>query len=452
MLKFVENLLDKYSLLNKDKTILVGLSGGADSVCLSDIAYKLSLEFGFKLVFCHLNHNWRGEHSKSDMEFCINFAKERNVEILTDILSKDEKQTETNARELRYKFFENCKNKTKAEVLLLAHNKNDRVETLVYRMIKGTGIRGLVSIKEKRDYILRPLINISRKEIEEYCTTNGLKYVTDNTNFDNDFNRNYIRNEILPKFEKINPKFIDAINNLSIIAEENERIIEEVLNKTKQNILEDNKISTEYFLGLSNEIKKRIILDIFLENDIDYCSKKINEILEFINENSDKASGIKYSLTNDLWLLVSKKYIETISKTEKSDLVVNITKEGTYRYSDYVFKIEKYNGEKPKTFPKDEKGIAYVEIKEPINFTLRSRQEGDFIQPLGLKGTQKLKKYLNTKKIKEHERNGLLFLCKGSEILWAPKYGLNEKFKVVSKPNYVISLEKSEEHDVGFTS
>ena len=225
MLETVEKILDKYDLLSKEKTLLVGFSGGADSVCLSDITYKLSQKYGFKLVLCHLNHNWRGEHSLADMEFCKKFSRERNLEILTETLSAEEKQTETNARELRYEFFEDCKDKSNANALLLAHNKNDRVETLIYRIIKGTGVKGLVSIKEKRDYILRPLINISRAEIEKYCQSNNLNFVTDSTNFENDYNRNYIRNEILPKFEKINPKYIDAINNLSILAEENETLI-----------------------------------------------------------------------------------------------------------------------------------------------------------------------------------------------------------------------------------
>ena len=95
MLEIVEKILDKYDLLSKEKTLLVGFSGGADSVCLSDITYKLSQKYGFKLVLCHLNHNWRGEHSLADMEFCKKFSRERNLEILTETLSAEEKQTET---------------------------------------------------------------------------------------------------------------------------------------------------------------------------------------------------------------------------------------------------------------------------------------------------------------------------------------------------------------------
>ena len=445
MLETVLEILKKYNLAERNKILLVGLSGGADSVCLSDILYKLSLNIGFKIIFCHLNHNWRGEHSLSDMQFCMKFAKERNIEILTEILSKDEKQTETNARELRYKFFKECQKKTRADAILLAHNKNDKVETLIYRIIKGTGIKGLSSIKEKRDDFIRPLINTSRYEIEEYCKSNNLEYVSDYTNFDNNYNRNYIRNEILPKFEKINSKYLDNINNLAKIAEADDELIEELIKNTEKSIKSDEKILTDKYNVLSENIKKRIILNIYLKYNIDYDLKRINDIYNFIEKNKSIVCGSKISLTKDLWLFVSKDTIEIITKSQKPTLKISICKEGKYQYLDYIFEIKKYDGDIPEKYPDDKEFKAYVEINEPINFELRSRKEGDYIQPLGLKGTQKLKKYLNSKKIKNHEKDYLIFLCKDNEVYWAPPYGLNDKIKVVSKPNYVISLNKRKE-------
>ena len=440
MLETVLEFLNKYNIADNNKILLAGLSGGADSVCLCDILYKLSLKYGFKVVLCHLNHNWRGEHSNSDMEFCKNFAKERNLEILTKTLSKDEKQTETNARKLRYQFFKDCQEETKADAILLAHNKNDNVETLIYRIIKGTGVKGLAAIKEKRDDFVRPLISVSRNEIEEYCKNNKLKYVIDSTNFDNDYNRNYIRNEILPKFEKINPKYIDNISNLSRIAAAEEELIEDLISNIEKNIKNGEAILTDKYSELSDNIKKRIILNIYLKYNIDYDSKRINDIFNFIERNISLSCGSKISLTNDLWLFVSKAAIAVISKIDKSNLRINITEEGEYEYLDYIFKIEKYNGDAPTKYPDDSEYKAYVELNEPLNFVLRTRLEGDYIQPLGLNGTQKLKKYLNAKKIKSHERDSLVFLCKENEVYWAPPYGLNDKIKVVSTPNYMLSL------------
>ncbi len=440
MLETVLEILKKYNLAEQNKILLVGLSGGADSVCLSDILCKLSLEVGFKIILCHLNHNWRGEQSLSDMQFCINFANERHLEILTETLSENEKHTETNARELRYEFFKECIEKTNADAIILAHNKNDNAETLIYRIIKGTGIKGLCSIKEKRDDFIRPLINTSRADIEEYCKKNNLKYVIDSTNFDNDYNRNYIRNEILPKFEKINSKYLDSISNLTKIAEADEELIEDLIKNTEKSIKCGEKILTDKYNELSEHIKKRIILNIYIKHNIDYDSKRINDIFNFIEKNKNLNCGSKISLTNDLWLFVSKDTIEVITKSQKPTLKVSIDGEGKYQYLDYIFEIKKYDGNIPEKFPDDKEFKAFVEIKEPINFELRSREEGDYIQPLGINGTQKLKKYLNAKKIKNHEKDSLIFLCKGNEVYWAPPYGLNDKIKVVSKPNYVISL------------
>lgn len=440
VLKEVLKILKKYKLTDKNKKLLIGISGGADSVCLSEIVYNLSLKYGFKIILCHLNHNWRGEHSKSDMEFCIKFAKDRNLEIITETLSENEKQTETKARELRYKFFENCKAKTNADAILLAHNKNDRVETLIYRIIKGTGIKGLAGVKEKRENYVRPLINISRNDIEAYCQNNNLTYVTDSTNFDNEYNRNYIRNEILPQFEKINPKYMDAIYNLSVLAEEEETFLEDITKDFENKIKKNGLIETQKFINLPKPLQKRIILNIYIENNIDYDTKRINETLDFINKNKNLNCGLKMSLSKDIWIFVSTSSIEVVKKVEKSDLKINITKTGEYDFLNYTFKIEKYMGQPPEKYPKDEELKAYVEINEPLDFVLRCREDGDFIQPLGLNGTQRLKKYLNSKKIKTHQKDSLVFLCKGKEILWSPLYGLNDKIKVVSKPNYVLSL------------
>ena len=141
MLETVEKILDKYDLLSKEKTLLVGFSGGADSVCLSDITYKLSQKYGFKLVLCHLNHNWRGEESEAEAQNCAQFCAEKGIEFYTETLDVNEKHTETHARELRYQFFNNAIKKLGITALFTAHTKSDTAETLVYRMIKGTGIK-----------------------------------------------------------------------------------------------------------------------------------------------------------------------------------------------------------------------------------------------------------------------------------------------------------------------
>lgn len=145
-------------------------------------------------------------------------------------------------------------------------------------------------------------------------------------------------------------------------------------------------------------------------------------------------------MTDNLWLYVNHKKAEVISKTEKHTEEINISKCGKYKFEDYIFSIEKYN-EEITEFPNDTEYKAYISADE-INFTLRHRKDGDKIQPLGAKGSQKLKKYLNEKKIPQHEKDKLIFLCKDNEILWAAGIGISEKIKVAQKPTHMLKLEK----------
>ena len=162
----VLEFLNKYDLLNK--TLIVGFSGGHDSMCLLDVLFKLSQVHNFKLIAAHFNHNWRGIESKMEQDVCRHFCEERQIEFYTKTAALNMKQSEAVARAMRYDFFEKALNKYNADAFLTAHNKNDNAETILYRVIKGTGVTGLKGIAEKRDNIYRPLLNITREEINYY--------------------------------------------------------------------------------------------------------------------------------------------------------------------------------------------------------------------------------------------------------------------------------------------
>ena len=237
---------------------------------------------------------------------------------------------------------------------------------------------------------------------------------------------------------------IDKINTLSDIAKEESEIIDEYVKIIQEKITESNKIKTKKFLKQSLPVQKRLIYNLFIKYNLDYDRTKILNILEFIHNNSDSKSGKTCSLTENLWIFVSYESIETITNNDFKPPSIRITKEGKYNTSEYTFEIEKFEKEVRK-FPKDNEGIAYVNLPYPIDFELRTRQEGDIIQPLGMKGTQKLKKYLNEKKIPNHEKDKLLFLAQGNEILWAINSGISDKIKVSSKPSHRLTFYKKEQ-------
>ena len=160
----VKNFLKEYNVGTK---VICALSGGCDSVVMTYILSKLGLE----VVAIHLNHNWRGEESLRDENFSREFSKSLGIEFYSEKLSFDVKKTETDAREARYLFFKSCAKKFNSKYIFLAHNKNDNAETLLYRVIKGTGLKGLCSIPKHRDIFYRPLLDVTREEIETYEQT-----------------------------------------------------------------------------------------------------------------------------------------------------------------------------------------------------------------------------------------------------------------------------------------
>lgn len=399
----VKNFIEKYKLSG---TFIVAFSGGYDSMCLLDVLNKLR----YDIAAVHLNHNWRGEESLAEAKVCKEFCTSRGIKFYTETLPDNIEKTETAAREARYNFFKRCAEKFNSKTVFTAHNFDDNAETVLYRIIKGTGIAGLQGIAERRDIYYRPLLSISREEIEKYCRQNNLHPNNDSSNSDTKYKRNLIRHKILPLMKEINPKVTNAINSLSDIAKQ-----------------EDEQ---------TNSIRQMLI-----DNKLDYDCKKIKEIQQFIEENKNSKSGKKMSLSKDLWLYVNDKTVETISKTQKSKTEINITQCGEYNFDNYIFSIEA-NTRPIKNFPNDSEFTAIVNLDE-INFRLRHRKDGDIIRPLGTKGSQKLKKYLNEKKIPNHKKDEIVLLCKNNEVFWAAGLGINDKIKVTDNPTHIITLRKA---------
>ena len=157
----VEKFINKYNLTG---TFIVAFSGGYDSMCLLDVLSKITNN----IVAVHLNHNWRGEESQKEEENCRKFAQSKNIKYYTETLPDNIEKTETSAREARYEFFKKCAKKFNSKVVFTAHNYDDNAETILYRIIKGTGTVGLQGILEQRDIFYRPLLKISREEIKKY--------------------------------------------------------------------------------------------------------------------------------------------------------------------------------------------------------------------------------------------------------------------------------------------
>ena len=441
----VSKFLKKYQL--EDKTIIVGFSGGFDSMCLLDVLSKLHNTEEFKelnIIAAHFNHNWRGAEALKEQEICKLFASSKGFEFYTKTGAVPLKKSENEARLARYEFFEDAYEYYDADAVFTAHNRDDNAETVLYRVIKGTGLVGLKGISEKRDYFYRPILNISRTEILKYCEENNLIPNFDSSNDDIQFKRNFLRLNVIPILEKINTNVKDSLCNLAKVARSEDLIIEEYLEILRKNIYDGEKLVSVEYAKLSKPVKFRILHEFVQKLDLDYDYKKINEIYEFIENNITQKNGSTLSLATSLWLYVDNKIIETIPpKVKKFSENINVVIDdlGEYYIGDKKLTIKKYEEKELFIFPEATSNFVYVDLsKIKMPLTIRTRQDGDMISPFGMSGSMKLKKYLNSKCIPRHNRDNLLLLTDKKEILWVIGVGISNKIGVVDTPTHVIEI------------
>ena len=443
----VADFMKKYNL--QDKTIVVGFSGGYDSMCLLDIMSKIKELPGFEdliVAAAHFNHNWRGEESLREQEICRIFAASKGFEFYVKEAPKGLKKTENEARIARYEFFEEAYEEFDADAVFTAHNKDDNAETVLYRIIKGTGIVGLKGISEKRGYFYRPLLKTKRSEIVDYCNENNLTPNNDSSNSNTAYTRNYLRLNVIPALEKINEGVKDALNTLSANALSDNEIIEEYLKTIRPNIFMDDKIISAEYKKLSTPVKMRFLHEYIQTLELDYDYKKINELFDFIEANINQRNGSTKSLASALWLYADDKIIETIPPKVKSEVVdlkqeVLIAGEGEYKIGDKTLSIKKYVDKDIFVFPEATSNFAYVDLSEvKFPLILRTRHDGDVIRPFGMTGSMKLKKYMNAKGVAKHNRDGILLLCSEEEVLWVLGVGLSSKIGVRTKPTHVLEV------------
>ena len=435
----IKFFLEKYNIDKPENIYLVAFSGGFDSMCLLNALNNIVKN---KIVAIHLNHNWRGEESDQEEKNCKNFCKKIGVEFYSEKLSDNIAKTETEARNARYDFFEKCAEKFGSNIIFMAHNKNDNFETLIYRIAKGTGIAGLCAIPKNRGIYYRPLLEIERKDIEKYCKDYNLKPNSDSSNLDKIHKRNLIRSEVLPLLAQINPNIMESLSSLIHSAKEEQQIVAEYIEFINNQILKYGKYKTEQFLELSEPLQMRIIYNLVTPLvPQDYDRQRIQTLLSFIKENKKSKSGKICSVTKGYQLYICEKYFELIKEKNNNKISIKINKVGEYKNGRISINICEFDG----NFLKSDKlsgRTIYVDFSSVnFDFELRTRKEGDIIQPLGMKGHQKLKKYLNSKKIPNHKKDELLFLSQGNEILWAVDLGLSDKIKVTTKPTHKIEVK-----------
>ena len=268
----VINTIIKYKLIESGDKIVLGVSGGPDSISMLKILDEIKEEFKFEIYVAHINHMIRKE-ADEDERYVQKYCEKNNIQFFVkradvEQIAKTKKLgTEETGRKIRYDFFEEVLQKVGANKIAIAHNKNDKIETIIMNLLRGSSVSGLKGIEPKRDNkYIRPLIECERQEIEQYCEENKLEPRIDKTNFENDYTRNKIRNIVIPYIEKeFNPNIIETIDRLSQVATEESSYIElqakELYNKLLIQETENQIIlNLKEFNKQNKVIKSRIIL------------------------------------------------------------------------------------------------------------------------------------------------------------------------------------------------
>jgi tRNA(Ile)-lysidine synthase len=320
----VEKYILENDLIESGDHIIVALSGGADSVCLAEILGALMEKLNFKLSACHYNHKLRGEESEADQKFVELFCSERNIRLWMGEKRAGEKiKNEEDARELRYAFFEKFLKEKRGSKVALAHQKNDLAETLLMNLIRGTGLRGIRSIPNLRKNFIRPLLSVTKDEVEDYLAELKIPYQTDKSNFLPVYTRNILRHRILPELEKINPKVVEALSGVAERADADYGVIETAsscasgkitLSKSKYCIKLDQKRYSSLNPGLRPHVLSRAVRELGIGKDI--TSNHLQAIDKMIMRNIGKKS---LSLPHSLQV-----------KLEDGKIILSILSKGKY--------------------------------------------------------------------------------------------------------------------------
>lgn len=403
-------------IFRQQELILVGVSGGADSVAL----LLLLQELGYKIQALHCNFHLRGKESDRDEKFTTELCQQKNIPLLTKHFNTAEYAAQHNvsiemaARDLRYNWFYQVMAETKAQCIAVAHHKNDQAETLLLNLIRGTGIRGLAGMYPLRNNIARPLLCVTRQEILSYLNQIKQDFVTDSTNLQREATRNKIRLDILPLLEEINPNIVNALSDTSSVIMQSIPFYQKQIELELENIrINDSELSIPQ---LNKRDNVSVLIFEWLK-DKGFTNTQQKEIAESLESTSGK---IWESRTHRLLKDRNKLIVQEKSKQQENLQIIQ---------------------EQVEVITETGPLIAYFD-KEKLTapITYRTAKEGDWFIPFGMKGKKLISDYLTDIKATRFEKeNQLLALC-GEDIIWVVGHRSDNRYRVDKNTKQIIRL------------
>ena len=437
----IEEYIAHHKLFSKQSKVLVGLSGGPDSMALIHILMQL----GYNCIAAHCNFHLRVEDSDNDAAFVDAWCSKNDIPLFTidfdtnEYAATKKLSIEMAARELRYNWFEELRIEQNADVIGIAHHKDDSVETILINLIRGTGIKGLTGIPIINKHIVRPLLAISRSEIMEYLHINQVPYVMDHTNEEELYTRNILRLKVLPIFEKINPSVKNSIVTTANNLKEAEKIYDGYIKEAIKTVLQDNLIDIAKLLQTHSP--QSVLFEML--SPLGFTPS----VIEDIASNLDSIPGKIYLADNfrllkDRGFLVISESKSVIQEDKNTEFLIypdTIHMELPFELS---INTEKYT---PQFEIQRKNTILQCDIdKLSFPLTLRKWKKGDWFVPFGMKGKKKISDFFTDNKFTLFEKEETWVLLSGDNIMWIVNHRSDNRFRITdaTKSVYIISLLK----------
>ncbi len=455
----VKDFIKKHDMIGSGDVIAAGVSGGADSVCLLLMLRELQEDMGFRLIAVNVEHGIRGDESIADSEFTEALCRDLGVsfyryDVDVPALAKKRKiSLEEAARIARYDAFDTACRTGKAEKIAVAHNADDNAETIIHNMVRGTSISGLTGIRPVRDNIIRPLLCLTRSEVEEYLASKNQRFKTDSTNLSDEYTRNRIRHYIIPEMRNINPLAVEHIFSMTEDISDALDILRDQISretdKLAKEIGSEWRIDIQGLEGLQDYLKKEVIKKVMAEaagGAKDIGRVHVNDCLSL----TEKETGSRIDLAMGMEALreYGSLIIRKAEKAEetKTDLSVSVripgetNAEGIRLLASFPDKNTVELTKKTYT-----KFIDCDKIKGGL--FLRHRKTGDRIVINEAGGRMLLKDYFINEKVPARVRDEIWLLCDETQVLWVIGYRLSEAFKVREDTSRVLRLDITESAD-----
>lgn len=410
----------KYNMLSKGDRVLIGVSGGADSIALLEFFVSVKEKYDLDICVAHIEHGIRGEDSVNDAEFVENYCKKLGVNFYLktidapNLAKKAKMGVEEYSRMARYDFF----NTIECDKIATAHNLTDNIETLLFRLARGTGLKGACSIPAVRGKIIRPFIEVSSGEIRKWCNDNNIPYRVDCTNSDSAYSRNLIRLEILPLFEKLNANYQDNIENFISDVNEDYAFIDDYVKSIYPKIVKNNEIDLLKLNGLDLSIKKRILIMFFDENGYSLNRIHLQSVIDITLK-----SG-KSQIKENVFAISAKGKIRLAKFNDLNKKDEFVTK---------ILNIDEF---------KDKNIDFYCDCDKIVgNIIIRAKQAGDRIKPAGRNVSKTLKKLFNESAYPIEKRDKKIVVCDDFGIVGVIGLCADERVKVDCNTAKILTIK-----------